>query len=113
MKLLSVHHVFTNVSQIQNWFSDVAQLQNVTIEERVTVLEAEMTGVLSEIVELNFDVDFLFTEQALQDQQIFSLYEETDELEGRVDGAGKFSEMLIMLCGQMKLWFDESIIFCL
>ena len=85
MKLLFVHHVFTNVSHIQNWFSDVAQLQNVTIEERVTVLEAEMTGVLSEIVELNFDVDFLFTEQALQDQQIFSLYQETGELEDKAD----------------------------
>ena len=48
-----------------------------TLEERVTILEAQMTDVQVEVVELNDEVAFLFDGQALQDERIFNLEEET------------------------------------
>ncbi len=47
-----------------------------------------MTGVLSEVGELNEQVGFLFEEQVIQDQRIFALEQDTDELEEDVEGIG-------------------------
>ena len=46
------------------------KLQNTTIEERVSLLELQVAN-------LDEDVDFLFDEQVIQDERLFSL-EQTD-----------------------------------
>ena len=47
-------------------------IQNVTIEERVALLEIQ-------VIDLDQDVNFLFDEQITQDQGLFSLEQETGE----------------------------------
>lgn len=63
--------------------SDVTHVHNLTVEERVTVLEAQMELGLNEIDDLNFDVDFLFIDQAIQDLQMIGLDQETEQLEDK------------------------------
>ena len=52
-------------------------MKNDTIEERVTLLELQVT-------ELEEDVDFLFDDQLIQDERLFSLEEETDDNAGEI-----------------------------
>ena len=47
------------------------------IEEDVTGLEADFT-------DLEGDIDFLFDEQVIQDERLFSLEEETDVIDTRL-----------------------------
>ena len=56
------------------------QFQNTTIEERVEILEGQVVIIQNEISDLDEDVDFLFEEQIIQDERLFSLEEETDEI---------------------------------
>ncbi len=58
--------------------------QNLTIEERVTILEAEMTEVFSDVGAVMDDVDFLFDEQFLQDQRLLNLEIETNDLDDEI-----------------------------
>ena len=58
----------------------VEALLNSTIEERVSLLEVQVadlredvTVVQGGVVELDEDVDFLFDEQVIQDERLFSL----------------------------------------
>ena len=53
--------------------SFVDLIQNVTIEERVTLLEIQ-------VVDLNQDVNFLFDEQVIQDERLLNLEEATDAI---------------------------------
>ena len=55
-------------------------VQNNTIEERVSLLEIQVsdlredvTVVQDNVVELDEDIDFLFDEQVIQDERLFSL----------------------------------------
>ena len=52
-------------------------VQNTTIEERVTLLEIQ-------VVDLDEDVDFLFDEQAIQDEKLLNLEQETDAINGQL-----------------------------
>ena len=52
-------------------------MQNTRIEERVTLLEIK-------VADLDEDVDFLFGETVIQDERLFSLEEETEEMDDRL-----------------------------
>ena len=63
-------------------------LQNNTIEERVTLLEIQVTDIREDltttdenVASLDQDVNFLFDEQVIQDERLFSLEEETGEID--------------------------------
>ena len=74
--------------------------QNTTIEERVSLLavqvveiEEDLTGVNEDVIGLRLDVNFLFDEQVIQDERLFSLEQtsndigdELDQINGEVDG---------------------------
>ena len=85
------------------WYHFISDLiQNTTIEERVTILESQVIGIEEDITGLNIglaevdqNVDFLFDEQVIQDERLFSLEQTSlgilgeldsveDELEGKV-----------------------------
>ena len=48
-------------------------MQNVTIEERVSLLEIQ-------VVDLDEDVDFLFDEQIIQDERLLNLKQKLEKL---------------------------------
>ena len=54
--------------------------QNSTIEERVTLLELQVLDIQEDVGNLDENVDFLFEEQIIQDERIFSLEETSDQL---------------------------------
>ena len=51
---------------------------NATLEERVTFLEFQMLEVNEEIQDIGGEVDFLFTEQIIQDARIYDVEEEVE-----------------------------------
>ena len=55
-------------------------MQNATIEERVSLLEIQVADIEGEITDLDQDVNFLFDEQIIQDERLFSLEEEAEEI---------------------------------
>ena len=55
-------------------FHPIEILQNMTIEERVSLLELQVESVDEEF-------DFLFDETVNQDERLFSLKQETEEIE--------------------------------
>ena len=48
-------------------------VQNSTLEERVELLEFQVVVIQDEVSDLETDVDFLFDEQIIQDERLFSL----------------------------------------
>ena len=61
-------------------FVDRDSARNVTIEERIALLEIQVveieedvTGLEADFTDLEGDVDFLFDEQIIQDERLFSL----------------------------------------
>ena len=54
--------------------------QNTTIEERVTLLELQVLDIQEDVGNLDQNVDFLFEEQIIQDERIFSLEETSDQV---------------------------------
>ena len=58
-------------------FSVLDSMLNVTIEERIALLELQ-------VADLDEDVDFLFDEQIIQDERLFSLEQETDAIDTRL-----------------------------
>lgn len=66
--------------------TDGSSFQNQTVEERLTILEAEMIVALGGIEDLNTEVDFLIGEQFLQDTRILALEQDTGDLEDSVQG---------------------------
>ena len=68
-------------------------LLNATIEERVTLLEIQVTEVDERVGLLEGDVNFLFDEQVIQDERLLHLEDDTDTIEeqlfnvyGELDG---------------------------
>ena len=55
-------------------------VQNDTIEERVTLLEARVTDLQGDVVNLDQDVDFLFFGQLIQDERLLELEQTSDEV---------------------------------
>ena len=54
-------------------------MQNVKIEERVSLLEIQ-------VADLDEDVNFLFDEQIIQDERLLNLETETEGIEEEVEG---------------------------
>ena len=61
-------------------------MQNNTIEERVALLEIQVTDLEQNVSDLDQDVNFLFDEQVLQDERLFQLETETEGIEEEVEG---------------------------
>ena len=61
-------------------------LLNLTIEERVAVLETQVVVITDDIADLDEDVNFLFDETVIQDERLFSLEEETNIIDEEVEG---------------------------
>ena len=64
----------------------VKNLLNLTIEERVGLLETQVVEIEEDITNLDKNVDFLFDETVIQDERLFSLEEESDAINGEVEG---------------------------
>ena len=61
-------------------------VQNLTIEERVAVLEGQVVIIQDELSDIETDVDFLFDEQIIQDERLLNLEEETSVINEEVEG---------------------------
>ena len=66
---------------------------NNTIEERVTLLEIQVTDIREDlttieenVTDLDEDVNFLFDETVLQDERLFSLEQDNDVINQEVEG---------------------------
>ena len=55
-------------------------IQNITIEERVALLEIQVIEIEEDVSELNEGVDFLFDEQVIQGQRLLNLEETSVEV---------------------------------
>ncbi len=62
-------------------FAGSSEIENITIEERVVVLEAEMSAVLIAIGDINVDIDLLNSDGVIQNERIFLLEKDTDDLD--------------------------------
>ena len=67
-------------------FSTADQLQNITIEERVALLEIQVTDLEQNVADLDQDVNFLFDEQVIQDERLLGLENRMLDNENEVDG---------------------------
>ena len=66
--------------------------QNSTIEERVALLEVQMSDVREDlattdenVADLDQDVNFLFDEQIIQDERLFSLEQTANDVDDNLD----------------------------
>ena len=71
----------------------VELMVNNTIEERVTLLEIQVTDIREDLTtteenveDLEEDVDFLFDETVIQDERIFTLEQASIEIDEEVEG---------------------------
>ena len=60
-------------------------IQNVTIEERVALLEIQVGDIEGDISVLMENDNFLFDEQVIQDERLFSLEQDTDDIISELD----------------------------
>ena len=60
-------------------------VQNVTIEERVSLLEIKVVEIEEDVTGLDQDTNFLFAEQAIQDERLLDLEQETDAIDTELD----------------------------
>ena len=61
-------------------------MQNITIEERVALLEIQVTDLEQNVSDLDADVNFLFDETVIQDERLFSLEQDNDVINQDLDG---------------------------
>ena len=61
-------------------------LLNLTIEERVGLLETQVVEIEEDITNLDENVDFLFDETVIQDERLLNLEEETSVINEEVEG---------------------------
>ena len=71
---------------ISDIFTDSDSVRNSTIEERVALLELQVTDLEENVVDLDEDVDFLFDEQVIQDERLFSLEQTIFVIDDDVEG---------------------------
>ena len=72
---------------IASKFSLIVELmQNITIEERVALLEIQVTDLEQNVADLDADVNFLFDETVLQDEMILTLEQDYDVINQDLDG---------------------------
>ena len=60
-------------------------VQNMTIEERVTILEIQVADTQEDLMELEGDVNFLFDEQVIEDERLLNLEQTTIGILGDLD----------------------------
>ena len=72
------------VELITNMWLFVELIQNNTLEERVELLEIQVVVIQDEVSDLETDVDFLFDEQIIQDERLFSLEQATDAINAQL-----------------------------
>ena len=60
-------------------------IQNTTIEERVSLLEVQVVEIEEDVTGLDLNVNFLFDEQVIQDERLFSLEQDTDVIISELD----------------------------
>ena len=77
-------------SHLLNFITD--PIQNNTIDERVSLLEVQVADMLEDITEVDEDVtalvenvNFLFDEQIIQDERLFSLEQISIDVEDELD----------------------------
>ena len=68
-------------------------IQNDTLEERVYLLEVQVTEIEEDVTDLEVDlteldenVDLLFDEAIIQDERLFSLEQDTDIINQELEG---------------------------
>ena len=61
-------------------------VQNMTIEERVTILEIQVADTQEDLTELEGDVNFLFEQTIIQDERLLNLEQMTIGILGDLDG---------------------------
>ena len=73
-------------------FQFVEAIQNATIEERVALLEVQMSDVREDlgttdetVADLDQDVNFLFDEQVIQDERILTLEQDSDVFDDQIE----------------------------
>ena len=59
---------------------------NITIEERVALLEIQVVEIEEDVTGLDQDVNFLFDEQVIQDARIFTLEQTSIEIDEQIEG---------------------------
>ena len=64
----------------------LGHFQNITIEERMEILEGQVVIILNEVSDIETDVDFLFEEQIIQDERLFSLEQTVFVIDEDVEG---------------------------
>ena len=60
-------------------------VQNMTIEERVTILEIQVANTQEDLTELEGDVNFLFEQTIIQDERLLNLEQTTIGILGDLD----------------------------
>ena len=60
-------------------------VQNMTIEERVTILEIQVAETQEDLMELEGDVNFLFEQAIIQDERLLNLEQTTIGILGDLD----------------------------
>ena len=76
--LLLLHAIF--------FVAILPSIQNATIEERVALLEIQVTDLVQNVADLDQDVNFLFDEQITQDERLFNLEQSFFMLDEDVEG---------------------------
>ena len=72
---------FIKLSWLHNCFHHLSEIiSNTTIEERVALLEIQVADIEGQITDLDEDVDFLFDEQVIQDERLFTLEQTTNDI---------------------------------
>ena len=61
-------------------------MQNTRIEERVSLLEIQVANLEQNLAGLDEDVDFLFDDQVIQDERLFSLEQNNDVINQELEG---------------------------
>ena len=102
---------FNRSKELTVELSFVEIIQNVTIEERVTLLEIQVVEIEEDVTEIDErvelvegDVNFLFDEQVIQDERLLGLEQENDVIDTRLLLIDNELESELWLAFKM-LWF--------
>ncbi len=83
-------------------------MQNLTIDERVSILEIQVVEIFSDVEKVEEATGFLFDEQVIQDQRLFALEQDADELDDEVEALEDDFSGWSFLTLQKKRWFNLS-----
>ena len=74
-KIQQIHHLSDILNLVKLYSNYILSEigQNITIEERVSLLEIQVVELDEDVTGLDEDLSFLFDEQVIQDERLFSL----------------------------------------